>query len=270
MAKTRDYPHIDALETHLEDAQTANSRADVFPGNGKYWWQVPHLLKLNLLLLIPLITSYVSGFDGSMLNGMQSVPVWQQDFNHASGSALGVVSTSQTIGGVFCLPLAPYLTDKYGRRHPISLGSAILVLGAALQSAAVNIGMFIAGRVLVGIGIVVMIFVFFFFYNIAMNPIPMAYILEILPFTLRAKGITVFNLAQFSSSIFNGFVNPIALEAIGWEYYIVFACLVVVWTVVIWLFFPETRSKRYEEVAIIFDGPDSMQAVYDRTEKLAK
>ena len=52
--------------------------ADVVPDHGKLWFRVPHILQLNILLLVPLITSYVSGFDGSMLNGMQSVPRWQE------------------------------------------------------------------------------------------------------------------------------------------------------------------------------------------------
>lgn len=105
-----------------------------------------------------------------------------------------------------------------------------------------------------GKGVVVMIFVFYFFYNIAMNPVPIAYINEILPYTLRAKGILIFNIAQFGSGLFNGFVNPIAMDAIGWKYYIIFACAVVVWGVLIHLFYPETRGRSLEEVAEIFDG----------------
>lgn len=44
----------------------------------KSWWRVPHLIKLNILLLIPFMASYVGGFDGSMLNGIQTVPKWQK------------------------------------------------------------------------------------------------------------------------------------------------------------------------------------------------
>lgn len=44
----------------------------------KSWWRVPHLIKLNLLLLVPFVTSYVGGFDGSMLNGIQTLPKWQE------------------------------------------------------------------------------------------------------------------------------------------------------------------------------------------------
>jgi hypothetical protein len=41
------------------------------------FWKVPYLLKLNMLLFIPFLTSYVGGFDGSVLNGMQTVEHWQ-------------------------------------------------------------------------------------------------------------------------------------------------------------------------------------------------
>lgn len=43
----------------------------------KSWWHVPHLIKLNLLLMIPFLTSYVGGFDGSNLNGLQTLEHWQ-------------------------------------------------------------------------------------------------------------------------------------------------------------------------------------------------
>lgn len=38
--------------------------AEVLPRSDKYWFQQPHLLRLNLLLLIPLLSSSVSGYDG--------------------------------------------------------------------------------------------------------------------------------------------------------------------------------------------------------------
>jgi hypothetical protein len=41
--------------------------AEVLPQTNKYWFQESHLLRLNLLLLIPLLSSSVSGYDGSYL-----------------------------------------------------------------------------------------------------------------------------------------------------------------------------------------------------------
>ncbi|KAI9162771.1 Lactose permease [Paramyrothecium foliicola] len=506
------HPADQASESRLESAHQPQRLADVVPVLDAPWWKVPHLLKLNLLLLVPLISSYISGFDGSMLNGMQSLPVWQEDLNYPRGAVLGLISTMQVIGAVASLPIAPYLSDRFGRRHPIFFGSLILIFGAAIQGGANGIGMFLAGRALVGfgggivptaaapliaelayptqrpiitaiyntswylgsivaawmtygtfrlpnswswripslmqaapsllqlafvyllpesprwlvaheqhekardvllkhhaagdedsqlvqwemveiqaaiekekaqdtasythffktpgnrrrflicvalgfliqwcgnglvsfylvpvlnsigitdpetqnlingilqicnylvalsaafgidragrrlmflvsiagmalcfviwtalsatherqqmqnkglgIGIVCMIFFFFFFYNIAMSPIPVAYLLEILPFTLRAKGLTIFNTAQFSSSIFNNFVNPVALDAIGWRYYIVFICVLSTWFFVVWFLFPETKGLSLEEVSIIFDGDGALDGTITKT-----
>jgi MFS family permease len=121
------------------------------------------------------------------------------------------------------------------------------------------------------IGVLVMIFVFMFFYNLAMNPVPIAYILEVLPYTLRTKGLTAFNLAQYCSGIFNGFVNPVALDALRWRYYIVFVCALVLWLIVIYFTFPETRGLTLEEVSQIFDGREALQRTYDiKTEGLVE
>lgn len=38
--------------------------ANVLPSNDKPWYKVPHLLKLNLILLVPLLSSAVAGYDG--------------------------------------------------------------------------------------------------------------------------------------------------------------------------------------------------------------
>lgn len=40
------------------------SLAEVLPHNPKYWFQTPHLLRLNLILLVPLLSSSVAGYDG--------------------------------------------------------------------------------------------------------------------------------------------------------------------------------------------------------------
>lgn len=163
----------------------------------------------------------------------------------------------------------------------IACGSATLLdrLGRRFMLLTSNIGMLIAftiwtalaarnqqteeGNKGLGIGVVVMVFVFYAFYNFAMNPLPIAYVLEVLPYTLRAKGLTVFNLSQYCSGIFNGFVNPVALKALRWKYYTVFICALLLWLVVIYFTFPETRGMTLEEVSQVFDGAEALERTYD-------
>lgn len=42
-----------------------------------------------------LITSMTNGFDGSMMNGLQSLTQWEDDFNHPTGGTLGVLNAIQ-------------------------------------------------------------------------------------------------------------------------------------------------------------------------------
>ncbi|GKT51996.1 lactose permease [Colletotrichum spaethianum] len=158
----------------------------------------------------------------------------------------------------------------------VAVGSALFVdrLGRRFLLLTSTIGMLIAfsiwtilaarnqqsvdGSKGLGIGVVVMVFVFYAFYNLAMMPLPIAYVLEVLPYTLRAKGLTVFNLAQFCSGIFNDFVNPVALEKLRWKYYIVFICALLLWLCVIYLTYPETRGMTLEEVSQVFDDREAL------------
>jgi hypothetical protein len=55
-------------------------------------------------------------------------------------------------------------------------------------------------------------------------------------------------------------VNPIGLENIGWKYYIVFCCFLVVIITTVYFTFPETKGYSLEEIATIFDGPDAAPA----------
>lgn len=81
-----------------------------------------------------------------------------------------------------------------------------------------------------------------------------AYPAEIWPYQLRARGVALTQLSTASAIFFNIFVNPIALDAIGWKYYIVFAVILLIITVTIYFFYPETMGHSLEEMAIVFDG----------------
>ena len=68
--------------------------------------------------------------------------------------------------------------------------------------------------------VIAFIFLFYASYDIAFSPLVVSYTLEILPYHLRAKGFTVFSLSISLAIIFNQYVNPIALDKIGWRYYV--------------------------------------------------
>lgn len=58
--------------------------------------------------------------------------------------------------------------------------------------------------------------------SVAFSPIIVSYTVEILPYSIRAKGFNVFNFTISLALIFNQYVNPIALNKLGWKYYVCF------------------------------------------------
>lgn len=61
-------------------------------------------------------------------------------------------------------------------------------------------------------------------------------------------------MSIYSALLFNLFVNPIALAAIAWKYYIVFMCVLVITMITIYYTYPETKGFTLEEMVIVFDG----------------
>ncbi|OAP59671.1 hypothetical protein AYL99_06969 [Fonsecaea erecta] len=116
------------------------------------WYKDPGLRKLYGLAVALFFASATTGYDGSMLNGLQILDVWQDYFNHPTGSLLGLFGSIYSIGSLAGLPFAPYLCDIYGRRIAIMAGCVFLFAGVAIQSASQNFSMFIAGRFFVGFG----------------------------------------------------------------------------------------------------------------------
>jgi hypothetical protein len=76
--------------------------------------------------------------------------------------------------------------------------------------------------------------------------------MEINPFSLRAKAAMMYQLSGNVIGLFNGYVNPIAMAAIGWKYYIVWDIWLVCQTAIVYIFFPETHGLGLEEVAEVF------------------
>lgn len=124
----------------------------VLPQHDGPWYKKRHLLVLNLCMVIPYLSSTTNGYDGSLLNGLQSMKQWQSFYNTPTGARLGSLSNGVIFGQILAFPVAPWLCERTGRRFPIFLGSLLLVIGAILQCASQNYAMFLVSRMIIGFG----------------------------------------------------------------------------------------------------------------------
>ncbi|PBK90183.1 hexose transporter [Armillaria gallica] len=117
------------------------------------WYNNRRLILLNFWICLLLITSSTNGYDGSMMNGLQSLTQWSEYFNKPHGGKLGLLNAIQNIGSLAAYPFAPYASDGIGRRHTILLGAIIMIGATAIQTASQSVGMFIGARFLIGFGL---------------------------------------------------------------------------------------------------------------------
>lgn len=88
----------------------------------------------------------------SLMNGLQSLEQWRDFFGNPTGAVLGAVIASQSIGSLLALTMAGDFCDRFGRKPVLLSGIVIICIASAIQTASVNLAMFIFCRVLVGFG----------------------------------------------------------------------------------------------------------------------
>lgn len=118
----------------------------------KSWWKVSYLRNLNLAIFIATLSSTTFGYDGSMLNGLQSLKIWYEKMGSPNGAILGALSNGTTFGMVLIFPFASGLSDRYGRRTCVIVGLIAIIIGAILQGASTCYAFFFVSRLIIGVG----------------------------------------------------------------------------------------------------------------------
>lgn len=85
------------------------------------WWKSPGLRRLYLMMPILFLGATVNGYDGSLLNGLQTMDQWSSYFNNPSGATLGLYTAIQNVGAFCALPFMSYVS---GRSHIDFQGAA--------------------------------------------------------------------------------------------------------------------------------------------------
>ncbi|KKY18011.1 putative hexose transporter protein [Phaeomoniella chlamydospora] len=117
------------------------------------WYKDTGMRKTYIILCFVVLTSATNGYDGSMMNGLQTLPHWQSYFHNPKGSLLGLLNCIMSVGGLCAIPFVPYAADLLGRRVGIAIGCLIMAMGVVLQSISANLSMFIAARFFIGFGV---------------------------------------------------------------------------------------------------------------------
>jgi hypothetical protein len=133
---------------------------------------------------------------------------------------------------------ASFMVNRLGRRFLFLLSASLMTL--FYMSQAICFAEYAEhGNPAAGHAVIAFIFLFYAAYDVAFTPLIVSYTVEILPYNIRAKGFNVFNFVISVTLIFNQYVNPIALDALSWKYYVCF------WTLSLNFFFSTVMFSSY-------------------------
>ncbi|KAL4802618.1 general substrate transporter [Aspergillus unguis] len=114
------------------------------------WWKSPQLRRLNFCIISLVFFSSSSGYDGSLVNGLQSLQNWMGFMNQPAGTWLGFINAIYPCGALVSQVLAAWASNRFGRKPCVWVGILFAVAGAVLGAAAPNDTVYIVSRVLVG------------------------------------------------------------------------------------------------------------------------
>ncbi|KAF8806340.1 general substrate transporter [Phlegmacium glaucopus] len=153
-------------------------------------------IQLFLILLVAFMGSLSNGFDGSVMGAVNGMNQYLQYFNIDGQDAGGGVGTTTaiifgiySIGGLVGVVIAGPVTDTFGRRGGMALGSVIIIMGAIIITAAKDVAYLLSGRFFLGFGVA-----------ISASAAP-AYVVEMSPPQWRGRLTGLYNTFYYSGSI---------------------------------------------------------------------
>ncbi|KAA1468280.1 general substrate transporter [Dentipellis sp. KUC8613] len=155
-----------------------------------------------------------------------------------------------------------YLVDRLGRR-PILLSGAV-VMAAAL--CATGWWMYIDVPATPN-AVVACVIIYNAFFGYSWGPLPWLYPPEILPLTVRAKGVSLSTATNWAFNFVVGEGTPYLQEVIGWRLYPMHGFFCICSFVLVYFLYPETKGVPLEEMDAVFGEDEREEALENESER---
>ncbi|CAG8972358.1 hypothetical protein HYALB_00005026 [Hymenoscyphus albidus] len=205
------------------------------------------------------------GYDASVFNAVQGNKHWLVFFDAPKGNLLGLINTSYSIGAIVAgWFMAGPIADFLGRKWGIGIGCVLTIIASLIQAFAPRhkIGVFILGRVIIGIG-----------QGIALTAGPV-YIGEITPAEIRGKVMSFWQLFYSVGSFIVYWVNyaaskhSVKLGEWDWRIVVIFQMLVPFLILFQLPFIPETPRWYIRHGDRVEDARKALRQVRDTEQEI--
>ncbi|KAE9394996.1 general substrate transporter [Gymnopus androsaceus JB14] len=108
--------------------------------------------KLYLVVMVGFLNAVSSGFDGSLMSGINAMDQYLNYFHYSGlGSSTGIVFMIYIVGNC----VGSFFAGPFGRRGGMFSGGIFILIGAAVIVSAHSIDAFMGGRFILGFGIAI-------------------------------------------------------------------------------------------------------------------
>jgi MFS family permease len=71
---------------------------------------------------------------------------WEEFLNYPKGATLGLYTATLYLPSIITAYLGDYMSQRFGRKVGVALGSFLVLAGSLINALAVNPGMWVAGK----------------------------------------------------------------------------------------------------------------------------
>lgn len=158
----------------------------------------------------------------------------------------------------FAAILGALLLDRVGRRPLLLSGILGLSITLAIVTGCTKLSVEHANKAAGNAGIF-FIYVVSIIFSFCIVPLILFYIAETLATETRAKGMAVGQVVGSAASILGQYTSAVAIDKIGYYYYLVFIFWDLIEFAIVYFFFVETKNRTLEELNEIFDAPNPVK-----------
>ncbi|KAK5116104.1 hypothetical protein LTR85_009386 [Meristemomyces frigidus] len=161
----------------------------------------------------------------------------------------GINSVIALLAQFFCI----LFIDRMGRRWVMiggNLGNCVTFIVATALLAQYPPGT--SHNIGAEWGFIIMTWVYNFSFSCSNGPLSWIVPAEVFDTRTRSKGVSIGVMVSFAFNTMIGQVTPIAMEAIGWKFYLVFVVCNFTNAIFFWAFQPETAKRPLEEMNYLF------------------